>query len=93
MRLVSHALNGLPTVSVARPAKWGNPFALEDYPRPKALELFRRLVEQSEPGTQFHRDMIRRHLRARTWPATASPTRRAMPMCCSRSPVRRRRHE
>lgn len=32
-------LNGLPTKSVARPAKWRNRFEVEDYGRPEAIRL------------------------------------------------------
>ena len=30
LQAVSHAVNGLPAQSVARPGKWGNPFSIAD---------------------------------------------------------------
>lgn len=30
LQAISHALNGLPAQSVARPGRWGNPFTIED---------------------------------------------------------------
>ncbi|HEX3747620.1 MAG TPA: DUF4326 domain-containing protein [Bryobacteraceae bacterium] len=37
----SHAVNGLPCVSVTRPSRWGNPFDFRRFGRELSLALFR----------------------------------------------------
>lgn len=49
LQAASHAINGLPAVSVARPGQWGNPFTLTvGRGAPEAVELFERSI-RSEP--------------------------------------------
>jgi valyl-tRNA synthetase len=52
------ALNGLPTKSVVRRTKWGNPFEVDDHGREEAIRLFCEYVDD------YH-DAIRRDLRGK----------------------------
>lgn len=42
---ISHRLNNLDAVVVARPSKWGNPFGLDQYGRQEAVKLYRRHIQ------------------------------------------------
>jgi hypothetical protein len=63
MRRDGLALNGLPTTLVAYTSRWANPFKWKVIGRPEANAQFRRLVDDSPPGSQWHRETIPRHLR------------------------------
>lgn len=54
LQALSQATNGLPTVNVARPSKWGNPYraACDDDGR-RAVERFRRLFDR-RPSRMRH---------------------------------------
>lgn len=59
LQSMSHALNGLPAQTIARPGKWGNPFVIADVAakygldadaaQVKAIALYQRWVD-GEPG-------------------------------------------
>ena len=46
---------------VARPSRWGNPYGLHEYSRPKAVELYRlHVVEMPEPELRAWLEPLRR---------------------------------
>lgn len=45
LQAISHALNGLPAQSVARPGPWGNPFAIDEVANETGLDKDEAQVE------------------------------------------------
>jgi hypothetical protein len=41
LQKLSRRTNGLDAVNVARPSKWGNPYAVERYGRKRAIALYK----------------------------------------------------
>lgn len=52
LQAISHALNGLPAQSVARPGRWGNPFTIDDVARELGVD---RVKAQAEAIARYGR--------------------------------------
>jgi hypothetical protein len=52
LQAISHALNGLPAQSVARPGPWGNPFTIDDVATETGLD---KDAAQAEAVTRYGR--------------------------------------
>lgn len=75
LQAASRAINGLAAVTVARPGRWGNPFAIgRDGNQAECVAQYRRWIKQ--PGQKALREEARRALKGENlacWCAPGTP--------------------